>query len=414
MQARCAVADAAVIGGGILGACLALALQDAGHAVTIIEPGPPGGAQAASYGNAAWLSPASVIPPSMPGLWRKLPGFLRDPLGPVSIRPARLPAAAPWLLRYLRSGWTEPQVRRTAAALHGLLHDAPGRHAALAARAGRPDLIRRDGLLYAFPDRAAFVAEALAWRIRADAGVQWEELDEAALRETEPELAARYGLGVLVGQGGHCRDPGGYVAALTALAESRGATRVAARATGFDIEGGRLRAVRTEAGAVPATRAVLAAGIHSAPLARALGHRIPLESERGYHAVFPAPGVAPRRPVMPSDGKMGVTLTDGGLRVAGQVEIAGLEAAPDWRRAQILAERLRGIFPGLEGEGGQVWMGHRPSTPDGLPVIGPARATADVWLCFGHGHVGLAAAPASAALVAAGTALPAFAPSRFG
>ena len=408
------MSPAAVIGGGILGACLALELQDAGHAVTIIEPGPPGGAQAASHGNAAWLSPASVIPPAMPGLWRKLPGFLRDPLGPVAIRPARLPAAAPWLARYLVAGWTEAQVRRTAAALHGLLHDAPARHAALAARAGRAELIRRDGLLYAFPDRAAFAAEALAWRIRADVGVRWEELDAAALREAEPELAPRYGFGVVVGQGGHCREPGGYVATLVALAESRGASRVAARATGFAIEGGRLRAVRTEAGDVPAARAVLAAGIHSAPLARALGHRIPLESERGYHAVFPMPGIAPRRPVMPSDGKMGVTLTEGGLRVAGQVEIAGLDAAPDWRRAAILAERLRAIFPALQGEGGQVWMGHRPSTPDGLPVIGPSRASADVWLCFGHGHVGLASAPASAALVAAGAAPAAFAPTRFG
>ncbi|MFL1462744.1 NAD(P)/FAD-dependent oxidoreductase [Roseococcus sp. DSY-14] len=412
------MSTAAVIGGGILGACLALELQDAGHAVTLIEPGPPGGAQAASYGNAAWISPGSIIPPATPGLWRKLPGFLRDPLGPVSIRPARLPAATPWLARYLLSGWTEAQVRRTATALRGLLRDAPARHAALAARAGRTELIRQDGLLYPFPDRAAFTAEALAWRIRAELGLRCEELDAAALREAEPELSPRYGFGVLVGEGAHCRDPGGYVAVLTALAEARGAHRVAARATAFRVEAGRLRAVLTDVGEVPADRAVLAAGIHSAPLVRLLGSRVPLESERGYHAVFPEPGIAPRRPVMPSDGKMGITLTEGGLRVAGQVQIAGLDAAPDWRRAEILAERLRGMFPRLQGEGGQVWMGHRPSTPDGLPVIGPARATADVWLCFGHGHVGLAAAPASAALAVEGMrgapVPPAFAPSRFG
>jgi len=410
--------SAAVIGGGILGACLALQLQDAGHAVTIIEPGAPGGTQAASYGNAAWLSPASVIPPSMPGLWRKLPGFLRDPLGPVSIRPRRLPAAAPWLVRYLLSGWTEAQVRRTASVLRTLLEDAPARHAALAAAAGRPDLIRQDGLLYTFPDRRAFDAEALAWRIRAEVGVRWEELDAPLLREAEPDLSPRYGFAALVGQGGHCRNPGGYVAALFALAEARGAQRVAARASGFRIEGGRLRAVRTDAGELPAERAVVAAGVHSAPLARDVGHRIPLESERGYHAVFPSPCIAPRRPIMPSDGKMGITLTEGGLRVAGQVEIAGLDAAPDWRRAEILAQRLRAIFPALQGEGGQVWMGHRPSTPDGLPVIGPARACADVWLCFGHGHVGLASAPASAAMAVAGMrgapVPPAFAPARLG
>lgn len=408
----------AVIGGGIMGACLALEALGRGHAVTLVEPGPPGGAQAASFGNGAWLSPASVIPPAMPGLWRKLPRFLRDPLGPLSIRPARLPAATPWLLRYLRAGWTEARVRRTAGALRSLLHDAPARHAALAAAAGRPELIRRDGLLYVFPDRAAFAAEGLAWRIRAELGVQWEELEGDALRAAEPALAPAYRFGVLVGEGGHCRDPGGHVAALVALAEARGARRVGARATGFRTEGGRLRAIRTEAGEVPAARAILAAGIHSAPLAHGLGERVPLESERGYHAVLSDPGIAPRRPLMPSDGKMGVTLTDGGLRVAGQVEIAGLEAAPDWRRAEILHARLRRIFPALKPGEASVWLGHRPSTPDGLPVLGPARGCADVWLCFGHGHVGLAGAPASAALLLAGMAgtpiPPAFAPARFG
>jgi D-amino-acid dehydrogenase len=395
----------AILGGGILGACCALAAQREGFAVTLIEPGPPGGEQAASYGNGCWLSPQSVVPPAVPGLWKKLPKFLSDPLGPLAIRWSYLPRLAPWLLRYLWAGWTEEKVTRTGHALRALLVDAPRLHAELAAEAGVPHLIERKGLLYIYPSRAEFEAEALAWRVRAATGVRWLELDADELRQREPELDRRYGFGVLVEEGGNCRDPGAYVAALVALAERQGMRRVAARATGLRIEGGRLRAVLTDAGEVPADRAVISAGARSKPLAAAAGDVLPLETERGYHAVIEGAEVGPRTPLMPSDGKMSVTMTAGGLRCAGQVEIAGLEAAPNWRRAEILRDHLLRSFPALPRDLDparvKVWMGHRPSMPDGLPVIGPARASGDVIHCFGHGHVGLVAAPRSAAIVGA-------------
>lgn len=399
----------AILGGGILGACCALAAQREGFAVTLVEPGPPGGEQAASYGNGCWLSPQSVVPPAVPGLWTKLPRFLMDPLGPLAIRWSYLPRVAPWLIRYLLAGWTEAKVTRTGHALRALLKDAPRRHAELAAEAGVPELIERRGLLYIYPSRSDFEAEALAWRVRAATGVRWMELSAEELRQREPELDRRYGFGVLVEEGGHCRDPGAYVAALVALAERQGMRRVAARATGLSIAGGRLRAVLTDAGELPAERAVISAGARSKPLAAAAGDVLPLETERGYHAVIEgAPGeglVGPRTPMMPSDGKMSVTMTARGLRCAGQVEIAGLEAAPNWRRAEILRDHLLRSFPALPRDLDparvRVWMGHRPSMPDGLPVIGPARASADVIHCFGHGHVGLVAAPRSAELVGA-------------
>ena len=393
-----------VIGAGIVGACTALELQRAGHAVTIVEPGPPGGEQAASYGNGCWLSPMSVIPPSVPGLWRKVPGYIADPLGPLAIRWTYLPKVAPWLLRYLLSGWTEARVQRTAHALRAMLKDAPALHAALAAEAGVPELIQRRGLMYVYPSRAEFEAEAMAWRVRRNTGVTWIELSAEELHQREPALDRRYGFGVLVEEGGHCLDPGAYVAALVALAEAQGARRVESRATGFRIEGGRLRAVLTGSGEIPAEHAVIAAGAHSKALAAAAGDRVPLETERGYHAMIEGVEIGPRTPLMPSDGKMSITLTRRGLRCAGQVEIAGLAAAPNWKRAEILRDHLLRSFPGLPrdlpAERVRFWMGHRPSLPDGLPCLGPARATADIVHAFGHGHVGLVAGPRTGRIAA--------------
>ena len=177
-----------VIGAGIVGAATAWELVKGGHAVTIVESGEPGGPQAASYGNGAWLSPASVVPMSMPGLWRKVPGFLLDRDGPLTIRWTMLPRLMPWLARFILAGATIGKVEATARALSSLLHDAPERHAALAAEIGQPGLIRRTGLLYAYPNREAFLAEALAWRLRRDNGVGWVELGARNCTSANPPL----------------------------------------------------------------------------------------------------------------------------------------------------------------------------------------------------------------------------------
>ena len=394
-----------VAGAGIVGACCALALQRDGHPVVLVDAGEPGGEQAASYGNGAWLSPASVVPMSLPGTWRKVPGWLLDAEGPLTLRWRALPALAPWLWRFLRAGARVARVEASARALSALLRDAPERHAALAAQAGVSDLVVKAGLVYAYPERVAFEAEALAWRLRRDNGVVWDELDARALAERLPALGPSYRFGVRVAAGAHCLDPGAYVAALARLVVARGGELVRARVRGFDAPGGRLRAVRTEHGVLDCDAAVIAAGIGSASLARAAGDAVPLASERGYHVVVAAPGFTLASPVMPSDGKMANTSTRAGLRLAGQVELAAVDAPPDWRRADILLAHARRAYPALaalpaRSEGMPRWLGHRPSTPDGLPVIGPAHGIAGIVHAFGHGHVGLAAAPATADLVA--------------
>ncbi len=394
-----------VVGAGIVGACCAIELLRDGHEVVVVEPGVPGGEQAASYGNGGWLSPSSVVPMSMPGTWRKVPGWLRDPLGPLTISWRYLPALLPWLRRFLLAGATVRRVEATARALRPLVEDASERHRRLAEEAGVAGLIERRGLLYVFPSRAEFEAEALAWRLRRDNGVRWIELDEDELRQQEPDLDRRYGFGVLVEEGGNCRNPGAYVAALAAHAEALGAKLVRGRAEWLRIEGGRLHAVVLEGGdEVACDRAVIAAGARSRALALEAGDRVSLETERGYHAVIADPAVRPRHPIMPSDGKMVITPIDAGLRVAGQVELAGLEAAPNWKRAEVLREHLLRTFPGLGGsvppDRIKLWMGHRPSTPDGLPVIGPASGCPNVIHAYGHGHIGLATGPMTGRLVA--------------
>jgi D-amino-acid dehydrogenase len=393
-----------VIGAGIVGAACAIELLRDGHTVTLLDPGQPGGTQAASYGNAAWLSPASVVPVSMPGLWKKIPKYLFDKNSPLTIRWSALPSLLPWLIRFIWAGASVARVEATARALSALLHDAPARHRTLAQEAGVAELIVNSGLLYAYPDRAAFEAEALAWRLRRDNGVSWKELEAQAIRELVPELDRKYQFAILVQQGAHCADPGAYVAALVRHALELGASLQRTRASGFDLKNGRLRAVLTDNGELACDRAVIAAGIHSRSLARSAGDKIIMESERGYHVVIENPPLKLAVPVMPADAKTGNTSTLSGLRIAGQVELTRMQTAPDWRRAETLLRHAAATYPALASVIKtaviQRWMGHRPSTTDGRPVLGPASGCQDVIHAFGHGHIGLASGPVSGRLVA--------------
>src|SRR3954469_12548872 len=97
-------------GAGMIGAATAWELSKDGQEVTLIEPDEPGGPQAASYGNGAWISPASIIPMSVPGLWRKVPGYIADARGPFTIRPTAIAGLLPWLLRFLWAGATQARV----------------------------------------------------------------------------------------------------------------------------------------------------------------------------------------------------------------------------------------------------------------------------------------------------------------
>jgi D-amino-acid dehydrogenase len=340
---------------------------------------------------------------SMPGLWKQIPGYLLNPRGPLVIRWRHIGKLLPWLVRFVLAGATKRRVERTARALSVLLADSPARHEALACELGRSDLIRRQGLLYAYPDRRAFEREKLAWYLRKVTGLRWCELDSARLKAREPNLSDRYTFGILAEDGAHCVDPEAYVSAIADMAVARGAKLTTASATGLIFDGDRLTAVETDAGPLPCDCAVVASGIWSKKLARIAGDRIPLEAERGYHGVVNSAGTGPFHPVMPSDGKMANTPTAKGLRLSGQVELASVDTPPAWNRVDILIEHALETYPALgprEELSIDRWMGHRPSTPDGLPVIGVSSRSSDVFYAFGHGHIGFASGPITGRIVA--------------
>jgi D-amino-acid dehydrogenase len=387
----------AVIGAGVVGLATASQLQLRGHQVTIIDPRAPG--EHCSFGNAGCLSRASCVPLGLPGSWKKVPGWLLNPSGPLSIPMGYAHRITPWLWRFHRS--TSPRrVHEISNALHALLTPTIDKWRPLAARAGVPELIRQDGYAFAYESEAGFQGDAMGRAIRAHHGVKLEVLVGPAVREFDPALSPLVTHLVVMPEQGHVPNPGRLSKALAERLRGEGAVFVAEKALGFDFADAHVKRVRTESGAILADAVVIAAGAHSKGLAAQLGSNVPLETERGYHLMLESPNLSPRIPVMSGEGKYFATPMEGGLRIAGTVELAGLDAPPNMRRAMSMLPGAKRLFHGLKYAKLSTWMGHRPSMPDSLPVIGPSPRHANAFFAFGHGHVGLTAAAPTGEIIA--------------
>ncbi len=281
----------AVIGAGVVGLACASYLQIEGHDVTLIDPFPPG--ERCSFGNAGCFSRASCVPLGLPGVWKKVPGWLADPAGPLHIRLSHLPRAAPWLWRFQRST-SMARVNRSADALHALLTTTLDKWRPLALRAGVPELVVQDGYAFAYASEAAFRADALGRELRRQRGVAIEVLTGGAIRDYDPALSPQLTHLVVLPEQGHCPNPLRLSRALADRLRSGGAQFVTRTARAFEIVAGRIARVITDGACVDADTVVIAAGVQSNRLSSQLGAIVPLESERGYHVMLAAPNLLPR------------------------------------------------------------------------------------------------------------------------
>lgn len=405
-----------VIGGGIVGLACALRLQAAGQQVLLIERDRL--AAGASRGNAGALAFSDVLPLASPGILRQAPRWLLDPLGPLSLRPAYAPAMLPWLWRFWRAS-RPARVAASTQAQAALLAQSAAEWPALLRLAGAEDQLRDGGNLHLYDSEAQWRAAQPGWEQRARHGIAFHNLEgHEALAALQPGLSPSLRHGVFVPHWQTVDDPLRLCDLLAQAFVARGGRLARASARGLLPEARGLLLSLDDGSMLLAQRALVCAGPWSHHLAASLGERFPLEAERGYNTTLPPGAFALQRQLtFPGHGFV-VTPIAGGVRVGGAVEFAGLQAAPNYARADTMLAKARRFLPGLRPEGGTRWMGCRPSLPDSLPVIGPSPADARVFYAFGHGHLGLTQAAATARLATAWACtgdLPpaAFAPQRF-
>ncbi len=386
-----------VVGAGIVGVATACYLLRNGHEVTMIDRGAPGGG--CSFGNAGSLSAGSCVPLALPGILRKVPGWLADPEGPLHIRVAHLPKALPWLWRLLRAS-RPAEVERIADGLRALHKGTFDAYDPLLRWAGCTELIQCHGQLLLYDTRAELDANAAGLKIRRDRGVEVETLNRDELRQLEPALAPIFEHAAFLPEQGQCANPFGLVQRMAAQFAADGGVIERAEIKGVEIEDGRPARLRTDQGTRPFDRLVIAAGASSGELARQLGSPVPLETERGYHVTVADPRVTTRIQAMWVRHAFIATPMAMGMRFAGTVELAGLDAPPNPARAKILLEHGKRMVPGIDTANVTTWMGHRPSLPDTLPVIDRSPHFDNVHFAFGHGHTGLIAGAVTGRIIA--------------
>jgi D-amino-acid dehydrogenase len=389
-----------VIGGGIVGLCVAWHLARRGLKPLVLEARKP---HAAHAGNAGAISHGSVAPLAMPGVLRQLPRMLTDRAGALHIPLRYWLKAAPWLLRFVASARTA-RVEAAADALASLLFGALERHKEILAAEGATDLIRDQGQMYLYRDDAQLAKDAAGLDLRRRHGLRMEVLDRAALAALEPAISPAYTRAVFLPDHGSCVNPARFAEVVANGIRRLGGEIRDAEVHAIRMDGRRANGVRTDAGDIPASEVVLAAGAWSARLLAPLGIKVPLETQRGYHMMLPDAGVTPGRILSPADRKVFISPMEEGLRVAGSVEIAGLDAPPNEARAQLLLGDLKAVFPDVRTDGATSWMGHRPCLPDSVPVLGPLKTWDGIWCAFGHGHLGLTGSAPTGALIAAALA----------
>ena len=375
-----------VIGAGMVGTCCALYLQNEGFEVTLVDRAGPG--EAASSGNLGGFGVASCPPAAMPGILRKVPGMLLDPDAPLVLRAGHALRALPWFLRFIANA-APNRVEANAAARQSLLDQVHDAVDPLIAEAGAGHLMSRTGLMFTFESSTSFDAAAPAFDLRRRNGVRMDLLDGDDARQVQPALSPAVVRAFRVADFSHTLDPLRLVQALAGLFRRRGGRIERTAVHGFETGPGGVHALKTGAGDMPVENVVVAAGVWSRELAAMLGTRVPLEAERGYHAMFHETDVSMNGGIISVDRHVAVTPMADGVRVGGIAEFAPADAPANPAIAARIRRHGTALFPGLASARVSDWVGPRPSHPDSRPVIGRSPRHPNAWFAFGHDHLGL-------------------------
>lgn len=407
------MANVAVIGAGFIGLSSAYWLMRDGHRVTLLDPQGPG--EATSYGNAGTFAHYACIPVNNPSVFRGLPRFLLSKSSPLRIRWGYMPRLAPWLARFLFNSLPS-RYPANVEALATILARAQDGYREMLAMPSLAGFVRERECLYLYSSQTSFDAASPALELRRSLGVEFDVLDRDEVRALEPQLAPLFERGVRFGGSWYLTDPRGFLRALHAALSEQGMEHHRMAVDSIEIRGhavalgtsgntsrntsGPTRGSGTMREAADFEHVVLCTGAHSRELARQCGDVVPLDTERGYHVQFADTEGLISRPCGWAERGFYMTPMAGGVRAAGTVELAGFGPRRNASLLDLLSRSAQRALPALSQHANTAWLGFRPTLPDGLPVIGPSRASPRVIYAFGHQHLGVTLGGVTGSIVA--------------
>ncbi|GAB4501394.1 MAG: FAD-dependent oxidoreductase [Anaerolineales bacterium] len=411
--------DVLILGGGSIGLNCAYALLRSGRSVTLLDSGEIGAGS--SSGNAGHIVPSHIVPLAAPGVIPTALKWLLDPANsPFGLKISANPAYLRWLTLFA-AACTEENVRRAIPAFKALGLLSAARFAEIIAAENFDCAYQQSGLLFLYQTEAAFAGGKHEAEVLHQNGLPAEVLEREAVHAREP-LARASVLGGVHFTGDASLHPAEFLHLLSARVAALGADlRPNSPATGFESQNGKITRVQTPAEEFEPALVILAAGAWSPAVARGLRLNLPIQPARGYSLTAKAPQILPRQALLLGERKVAITPLDEKLRLTGRLEIGEMSTTtnPRWLAAiERAAREYIQMDEKLEIE--ETWAGLRPTTPDGLPIIGFAPRYENLILATGHAMLGLSLGPGSGEVVAAlanGRApafdLRPFAPQRF-
>lgn len=384
-----------VVGAGLIGLCTAWQLHRQGARVTTIDRGAAGGG--CSLANTGWVVPALSAPVAAPGSIRQGVQMLLARDNPFRIHPRPSPALMRWLAAFVRSA--QPARFGAGAAAILALNARTLEHYDELAASGVEFEMHKGGIIFLALDRGPLLGAQERFRQIGYQG-ELELLDAEAVRHREPSVSAAVAGGLHIKPERYVRPETLCRGLVDALRSADAEVLEHAPVTRIERSGDVWR-VRTAGRELEADRVVIAAGIWSGDLTRSLGLSLPMQAGKGYSVTARGAGTPPAHALFFVEAMVGAAPYDSGVRLAGMLEITGIDARVDPRRVRLVYDAARTYLDGWDPRDAELeWAGLRPLPPDGLPIIGPVPGQDGLFLATGHGMVGLTLAPATAALVA--------------
>ena len=391
--------DVLVIGGGVIGVCAAHYLVEAGRQVTLLERDTV--CSGCSFGNSGLIVPSHSFPLAVPGVIRQGLKWMLNPESPFFIRPRFDPALLAWLWKF-RAACTHERMAQAVAALVRLSQASIDLY---------DQMISQEQLDCGYDRRGSFLlfrtAEALEGGLEETQllhanGITHRSMTGSQIHEMEPVIRPDISGGLFFERDAFM-NPSQFVHALAARLKEKGATiEEQTEVRRIERHSGRITRVRTAHGDYDPQQVVLAGGSWSPLLAGDLPFKLPVQPAKGYSVTFDNPGLKITYPLIMAEARAGVNPMGSMIRVAGTLEMTGIDLSINMRRVKAVVRSVVGYLDGIDEDLAlkNPWCGMRPCTPDGLPIIGTPKSVSNLLVATGHAMLGMTLGPGTGKLVA--------------
>ncbi len=377
--------DLVVIGAGMVGMSTALWAQKEGVKTLVCDPNPPG--SGTTYGSACTVATYACIPVNHPSVFKSLPYLLTSSESPLSFNIGHALKNPRWMLSFLNN-CRGSRVKHISETLGQFLKHADAGLNPLIAEAQAEDLIVSNDCLYVWSSRAGFEGARAGNAMRASQGVNFEELTAEDVLKLEPDLQQVIYRGLLFKGARHISNPLALVTRMQKRFEALGGHYLAQGVDRCKADDTGVAVHLDEGTTIRCHQLALSAGARSRQIKGTGAESLPLGTERGYHVLYRDQGSRLSRPVGWAEAGLYATPMADGLRIAGTVEINAIDAAFNSKCTDYLQRKSHEMFGDI-GTPDDTWLGHRPTMPDALPVIGHSQNSKRIIYAFGHQHIGL-------------------------